>query len=97
VQAAREGRAVKVAKFQWAASGRATTLGRSDGVRSCSRIRSQVASSASHQPGRGGGGELIAEGALAIETAWRAEDLALTITPIHAVRVAHEAAEGLFR
>jgi len=31
-EAAREGRAVKIAKFQWAASGRAATLGRSDGL-----------------------------------------------------------------
>ena len=77
-QAARDGRAVKVAKFQWAASGRATTLGRSDGL-----TKLVVDPDSGRLLGAGivgpGAGELIAEATLAIEAALLAEDLALTI------------------
>jgi len=77
-EAAREGRAVKIAKFQWAASGRAATLGRSDGL-----TKLVVDPETGRVLGVGivgpGAGELIAEGALAVETALLAEDLALTI------------------
>jgi dihydrolipoamide dehydrogenase len=76
--AAREGREVKVAKREWAASGRALTLGRTDGL-------TKVIA----DPGTGrvlgvgivgpGAGELIAEAALAVETAMTVEDLAATI------------------
>ncbi len=76
--AEQEGRAVRVAKFAWAASGRAATLGRSDGLTKLVL-----------DPGSGrvlgvgivgpGAGELIAEAALAVETAVTAEDLAATI------------------
>src|SRR5437773_5527496 len=78
VQAAREGGAVKVAKFQWAASGRAATLGRSDGI---TKLLADPESGRILGVGITGPGavELIAEGALAIETALLAEDLALTI------------------
>jgi dihydrolipoamide dehydrogenase len=72
------GRAVKVARLQWAASGRAATLGRSDGV-----TKLVVDPETGRVLGVGitgpGAGELIAEGALAVETAMLAEDLALTI------------------
>ncbi len=72
------GRAVKVAKFPWAASGRAATLGRSDGL-----TKLVVDPETGRVLGVGlvgpGAGELIAEGALAVETAMLAEDLALTI------------------
>lgn len=72
------GRAVKVAKFAWAASGRAATLGRSDGL-----TKLVVDPETGRVLGVGitgaGAGELIAEGALAVETAMLAEDLALTI------------------
>jgi dihydrolipoamide dehydrogenase len=72
------GRPVKVARFQWAASGRAATLGRSDGV-----TKLVVDPDSGRVLGVGiagpGAGELIAEGALAVETAMLAEDLALTI------------------
>ncbi|HEU4370133.1 MAG TPA: dihydrolipoyl dehydrogenase [Methylomirabilota bacterium] len=72
------GRAVKVARFQWAASGRAATLGRSDGV-----TKLVVDPDSGRVLGVGiagpGAGELIAEGALAVETAMLAEDVALTI------------------
>jgi dihydrolipoyl dehydrogenase len=76
--ATREGREVKVAKREWAASGRALTLGRTDGL-------TKVIA----DPGTGrvlgvgivgpGAGELIAEAALAVETAMTVEDLAATI------------------
>ena len=72
------GRAVKVAKFQWAASGRAATLGRSDGLTKlvADRETGRVLGVGIVGPGAG---ELIAEGAVAVETALLAEDLALTI------------------
>jgi dihydrolipoamide dehydrogenase len=76
--AAAAGRTVKVAKFAWAASGRAATLGRSDGL-----TKLVVDPETGRVLGVGltglGAGELIAEGALAVETAMLAEDLALTI------------------
>jgi dihydrolipoamide dehydrogenase len=72
------GRAVRVARLQWAASGRAATLGRSDGL-----TKLVVDAETGRVLGVGlvgpGAGELIAEGALAVETAMLAEDLALTI------------------
>jgi dihydrolipoamide dehydrogenase len=77
-EAARDGRAVKIAKREWAASGRALTLGRSDGL-----TKIIVDADTGRVLGVGivgpGAGELIAEGALAIETAMTVEDLAVTI------------------
>ena len=77
-QAAAQGISVRVAKFQWAASGRATTLGRADGV-----TKLVVDPESGRVLGAGvagpGAGELIAEAALAVESALLAEDLALTI------------------
>jgi dihydrolipoamide dehydrogenase len=69
---------VKVAKFSWAASGRAATLGRADG------LTKLVADAATGRLlGVGivgpGAGELIGEATLAVENALTAEDLALTI------------------
>ena len=76
--AAAAGQTVKVARFSWAASGRAATLGRSDGA-----TKLVVDPDTGRVLGVGivgpGAGELIAEGALAVETAMLAEDLALTI------------------
>src|SRR6266849_2148001 len=77
-QAKGQGLTVKVAKFQWAASGRAATLGRSDG------LTKLVADAASGRVlGVGivgpGAGELIAEASLAVETAALVEDVAVTI------------------
>jgi dihydrolipoamide dehydrogenase len=76
--AQRLGRAVKVAKFQWAASGRAATFGRSDGV-----TKLIADADSGRVLGVGivgpGAGELIAEGALAVETAALLEDLAARI------------------
>jgi dihydrolipoamide dehydrogenase len=96
-EAAREGRAVKVARREWAASGRALTLGRSDGL---------TKMLADPETGRvlgvgivgPGAGELIAEAALAIETAMTVEDLAATIhTHPTLSETLMEAAESLLR
>lgn len=79
-QAEKEGRTVKIAKFPWGASGRATTLGRNDGM-----TKLLVDPETERVLGVGiagpGAGELIAEGALAIEMAALASDLKLTIHP----------------
>jgi dihydrolipoamide dehydrogenase len=76
--AQRAGRAVTIARFPWAASGRAATLGRSDGL-----TKLVVDPESGRVLGVGivgpGAGELIAEGTLAVETAALAEDLAATI------------------
>jgi dihydrolipoamide dehydrogenase len=77
-EARESGRAVKVARFAWAASGRAATLGRADG------LTKLVADAATGRLlGVGivgpGAGELIAEAALAVENALTAEDVAATI------------------
>ena len=77
-QATSQGIETKVAKFQWAASGRAATIGRADG------LTKLVADAASGRVvGVGivgpGAGELIAEATLAVETAALVEDVAATI------------------
>jgi dihydrolipoamide dehydrogenase len=70
----------KTAKFPWAASGRATTLDRSDGV-----TKLLVEPETERIIGVGicgpGAGELIAEGVLAIEMAANLTDLKLSIHP----------------
>ena len=91
------GRAVKMAKFPWGASGRAATIGRSDGL-----TKLIVDAASSRVLGIGivgpGAGELIAEAALAIETAVTAEDLALTIHAHPTLSESlMEAAESLLR
>ncbi|HNV22349.1 MAG TPA: FAD-dependent oxidoreductase, partial [Candidatus Hydrogenedentes bacterium] len=79
-QAAKEGREIKVARFPWAASGRATTLDRNDGV-----TKIIVDPKTGRVLGVGmtgaGAGELIAEGTLAVEMSALASDLKLTIHP----------------
>ncbi len=79
-EAKASGRKVEIARFPWAASGRATTLDRSDGV---SKIL--VDPETERILGVGlcgpGAGELIAEGVLAIEMGATVEDLDLTIHP----------------
>jgi dihydrolipoamide dehydrogenase len=71
---------VKVVRFPWAASGRAATLGRSDGL-----SKLLVDPETERILGVGivgpGAGEMIAEGALALEMAANATDLGLTIHP----------------
>ena len=77
-QAKAQGLTVKVSKFQWAASGRAATLGRSDGL---TKLVTDGASGRILGVGivGPGAGELIAEATLAVETAALAEDVAATI------------------
>src|SRR6266545_1456688 len=79
-EARKQKREVKVARFHWGASGRAMTLGRSDGL-----TKLLVDPESDRLLGVGlvgpGAGELIAEGVLAIEMSATAKDLALTIHP----------------
>jgi len=79
-QAKQKGIKYEVAKFPWAASGRATTLDRSDGV-----TKIIVEPDTERILGVGicgpGAGELIAEGTLAIEMGANLTDLKLTIHP----------------
>jgi dihydrolipoamide dehydrogenase len=96
-QAVAQGRTVRVGKFQWAAAGRAATLGRADGV-----TKLVVDPESGRVLGAGiagpGAGELIAEAALAVESALLAEDLALTIhTHPTLSETLMEAAETLLR
>jgi dihydrolipoamide dehydrogenase len=79
-QAAQENRSIKVARFPWGASGRATTLDRIDGV-----TKLVIDPESERVLGVGitgvGAGDLIAEGVLAVEMAALASDVALTIHP----------------
>jgi dihydrolipoamide dehydrogenase len=79
-QAQNENREVKVAKFPWAASGRAVTLDRPEGM-----TKLLIDPQTERVLGVGivgvGAGELIAEGVLAIEMAALAKDVAHTIHP----------------
>lgn len=79
-QAEKEGREIKVAKFPWAASGRAVTLDRPEGM-----TKILFDPKTERVLGVGivgvGAGEMIAEGVLAIEMAALAKDVALTIHP----------------
>ena len=79
-QAEKESREIKVAKFPWAASGRALTLDRTEGM-----TKLILDPATERVLGVGivgvGAGELIAEGTLAIEMAALAKDVALTIHP----------------
>jgi dihydrolipoyl dehydrogenase len=72
------GRKVEIAKFPWAASGRALTLDRTDGL-----TKLVIEPGSERVLGVGivgpGAGEMIAEGTLAIEMGAVASDLALTI------------------
>jgi dihydrolipoamide dehydrogenase len=79
-EAQTQGRQVTIAKFPWAASGRAISLGRTDGV-----TKLVIDPQSERVLGVGicgpGAGELIAEGVLAIEMGATARDMALTIHP----------------
>ncbi len=77
-EAKAEGKEVKVARFPWAASGRALTLDRTEGL---TKILFDPESERVLGVGivGPGAGELIAEGVLAVEMAAVAEDLAATI------------------
>ena len=74
------GQQVTIARFPWAASGRATTLGRNDGL-----TKLVLDAESGRVLGVGicgvGAGELVAEGVLAIEMGAMAEDVAASIHP----------------
>ena len=79
-EAKADGRAVKISKFPWGASGRAVTLDRVDGM-----TKLVVDPETEQILGVGivgaGAGELIAEGVLAIEMGATPSDLKMTIHP----------------
>jgi dihydrolipoyl dehydrogenase len=79
-EAAKQGLKVTIAKFPWGASGRAISIGRTDGV-----TKLVIDPDSERVLGVGicgpGAGELIAEGVLAIEMGATARDMALTIHP----------------
>ena len=79
-QAKEQGRDIRVAKFPWAASGRALTLDRPEGL-----TKLLVDPKTERVLGVGicgpGAGELIAEGVLAIEMCALAADVGMTIHP----------------
>ncbi|NKB67015.1 MAG: dihydrolipoyl dehydrogenase [Candidatus Latescibacteria bacterium] len=79
-QAAAEQRPIEVARFPWAASGRATTQDRNDGL-----TKLIIDPQSERVLGVGivgaGAGELIAEGVLAVEMAALAKDIKLSIHP----------------
>ncbi|HEY3883756.1 MAG TPA: NAD(P)/FAD-dependent oxidoreductase, partial [Vicinamibacterales bacterium] len=78
--AAKEGRKVSIARFPWGASGRAISLGRTDGA-----TKLVIDPGTERLLGVGivgpGAGELISEGVLAIEMGATARDVAMTIHP----------------
>ncbi len=78
--AGKQGRKITVARFPWGASGRAITLGRTDGV-----TKLVLDPESGRVLGVGiagvGAGELISEGVLAIEMGATARDVAMTIHP----------------
>jgi dihydrolipoamide dehydrogenase len=79
-EAKEKGIEVEIAKFPWAASGRAGTLGRSDGL-----TKIIVEPKTERVLGMGiagpGAGELIAEGVLAVEMAANLTDIKMSIHP----------------
>lgn len=77
-EALAQGLDISVTKFPWAASGRATTLGRGEGITKMiiDQTDGRVLGVGITGPGAG---EMIAEGTLAIEMGAVAEDLAQTI------------------
>ncbi|HMK29740.1 MAG TPA: dihydrolipoyl dehydrogenase [Terriglobales bacterium] len=79
-EAEKQGREITVSRFPWAASGRAATLDRSDGV-----TKLIVDPKTERVLGVGicgrGAGELISEGVLAVEMAAQVSDLEMSIHP----------------
>ena len=79
-QAQKDGREIKVTRFPWAASGRAMTLDRTEGM-----TKLILDHQTERVLGVGivgvGAGEMIAEGVLAVEMGATATDIALTIHP----------------
>ncbi len=96
IDAAKAGREVTVVKFPWAASGRALTLDRTDGL-----TKLLIDPKTERVLGVGivgvGAGEMIAEGVVAIEMGAVAKDLALSIHPHPTLsETIMEAAESFF-
>jgi dihydrolipoamide dehydrogenase len=94
-EARQQKREVKVARFDWRASGRATSLGRTDGL-----TKLIVDPETDRLLGVGitgvGAGEMIAEGVVAVEMAATARDLAMSIHPHPTLtETVMEAAESL--
>ena len=94
--ARRQKREVRILRFPWAASGRAATLGRTEGV-----TKILVEPGSERVLGVGmvgyGAGELIAEGVLAVEMAATARDLTLIIHAHPTLsETVGEAAESLY-
>ena len=87
----------KVVKFPWAASGRAATLGRDDGLTKLlfDADRNRIIGAGIVGPGAG---ELIGEAMLALEMGADLEDIGLTIHPhptlVETIGMAAEMAEG---
>jgi dihydrolipoyl dehydrogenase len=79
-EAEKQGIKVTIAKFPWGASGRAISLGRTDGV-----TKLVIHPESQRVLGVGicgpGAGELISEGVLAVEMGATAQDMAMTIHP----------------
>ena len=95
-EAQRQQREVKVVRFPWAASGRAATLGRTEGL---TKLVTEPETERVLGVGivGSGAGELIAEGVLAVEMAASARDLALSIHPHPTLtETVAEAAESLY-
>jgi dihydrolipoamide dehydrogenase len=95
-EARQQKREVKVARFDWRASGRATSLGRTGGL-----TKLLVDPETDRLLGVGisgvGAGEMIAEGVVAIEMAATARDLAMSIHPHPTLtETIMEAAESLY-
>jgi dihydrolipoamide dehydrogenase len=91
-----QNREIKVVRFPWAASGRAMTLGRTEGL-----TKLVLDPETERVLGVGivgtGAGELISEGVLAVEMAASAKDLALIIHPHPTLtETIGEAAESLY-
>ncbi len=87
---------IEISKFPWAASGRAMTLNRTDGL-----TKLIVDSKSKRVLGVGivgpGAGELISEAVLAVEMAATAKDIALSIHPHPTLTETFmEAAEGIY-
>lgn len=94
-QAQKDGREIKVAKFPWAASGRAVTLDRTEGL-----TKLIIDPKTERVLGVGmtgvGAGDMIAEGVLAIEMGALAADLDLTIHPHPTLSETMMEAAGVF-
>jgi dihydrolipoamide dehydrogenase len=95
-QAKQQGKEISVLRFPWAASGRAATLGRQEGI-----TKLLVEPGTERILGVGmvgyGAGELISEGVVAVEMAATARDLSMSIHPHPTLsETLMEAAESAF-